>query len=74
MDIKEQINKVVETVTKDKNALETFKSNPVAFVEKVLGVDLPDDIINQVVKGVQGKISLDSASGLLNSVKGLFSK
>lgn len=72
MDIKAQIEKVVETVTKDQTLLTQFQKEPVKAVEKVLGVDLPDDLINKVVDGVKAKISADKVSGALDAIKKLF--
>ena len=40
MDIKAQIEKVVETVTKDKSLLTQFQTEPVKAVEKVLGLSV----------------------------------
>lgn len=72
MDIKEKINEVVEKVTKDKSLQEQFQKEPVKTVEKVLGVDLPDDVIEKIVEGVKGKISVDKISGAFDSLKKLF--
>lgn len=72
MDIKEQINQMVEKVTKDAAIKELFAKDPVKAVEKVLGVDLPDDIINKVIDGVKAKVTVDKAAGVLDAVKKLF--
>lgn len=72
MDIKEKINKVVEKVTKDKSLKELFQKDPVKAVEKVLGVDLPDEIVKKIVDGVKAKISVDKVSCALDSLKKLF--
>lgn len=72
MDIKAQIEKVVETVTKDKSLLTQFQTEPVKAVEKVLGIDLPDDIINKVVDGVKTKIAADKISDTFDAIKKLF--
>lgn len=72
MDIKAQVTKVVEAVTKDESLMTLFKSNPVKAVEKVIGVDLPDDVVNGVVDGVKAKISVDKVSGIASGLKGLF--
>ena len=69
---KEMINKLVDSVTKDKNLMDLFKKDPVKAVEKVLGVDLPDDVIDKVVDGVKAKISVDKVSGALGKLKKLF--
>ena len=72
MDIKEQITAVVEKVTKDEALRELFKKDPVKAVEKVLGVDLPDDLVEKVVAGVKGKMTADNLSGAVDQLKKLF--
>lgn len=71
-DIKEQITKVVDKVTKDEKLMNQFQKDPVKAVESVIGVDLPDDVVNKVVDGVKAKISIDKISGLAGSIKKLF--
>ncbi len=72
MDIKEKINEAVEAITKDASLREQFQKEPVKAVEKVLGVDLPDDVVEKIVAGVKGKISMDKVSGIADSIKKLF--
>ena len=72
MDIKEKIAEVVERVTSDKALMAKFQTEPVKAVEEVLGVDLPDDIIEKIIDGVKGKITLDKAKGALEGLKKLF--
>lgn len=72
MDIKEQINKLVDAVTKDESVKELFKKEPIKAVEKVIGVDLPDDIVEKIIDGVKGKISLDKLSGAADALKKIF--
>lgn len=74
MDIKEQIKKAVDKISKDKKLQEQFQKDPVKALESVLGVDLPDDVINQVIQGVKAKLTADSVSGAVDSIKGLFNK
>ena len=71
-DIKQQIKQVVEKVTKDEKLMEQFKKDPVKAVESVIGVDLPDDVINKVIDGVKAKISVDKLGGIADSIKKLF--
>ena len=72
MDVKEQIKKAVEKISKDKGLQEQFKREPVKALENVLGVDLPDEIIDQVVQGVKAKLTADKASDALGKLKALF--
>lgn len=71
MDVKAKISEIVDKVKNDPKLMEQFKKDPVKTVESLIGVDLPDDIVNQVVTGVKGKISLDKASDVLGKLKGL---
>lgn len=74
MDIKEQIKKAVDSISRDKKLQEQFQKEPVKALESVLGVDLPDDVINQVIQGVKAKLTAESVSGAVDSLKGLFNK
>jgi len=71
-DIKDQITKVVDKVTKDEKLMDQFKKDPVKAVESVLGVDLPDDVVKKVVDGVKAKISVDKLGGIAGTIKNLF--
>ncbi len=72
MDIKEYIEKIVDRI-KDDDALKAqFQKDPIKAVEKLLGVDLPDDLMEKVVDGVRGKIALDNVSDALGALKKLF--
>ncbi len=70
MDVKEQITKAVDKITKDKKLQEQFQKEPVKALENVLGVDLPDDVVEQVIQGVKAKLTVDKMSGAVDSIKG----
>lgn len=72
MDIKAKIEEIVEKVKNDKNFAADFKANPVKAIEKVIGVDLPDDQINKVVDGVKAKISVDDVKDKVDGILGKF--
>ncbi len=74
MDVKEQITKAVEKITKDKKLQEQFQKEPVKALEGILGIDLPDDVIDQVVKGVKAKLTTDKLSDSVDALKGFFKK
>ena len=67
MDIKAKIDEVVNKIKNDKNFAEKFRKEPIKAVEEVLGVDLPDDVIKNVIDGVKGKINVDSIKDKLRS-------
>lgn len=75
MDIKAKIDEIVSRLKEDKDLAESFKEEPVKTVEKLLGVDLPDDVLKKVVDGVKAKATLDklgSAGDLKDKLKKLF--
>ena len=43
-------------------------------LEKVLGVDLPDAIVEPIIEGVKAKITVDKIADVAGSLKGLFGK
>jgi len=71
MDIKEKIEEIVKKLTSDKNLMKKFDENPVAIIEDLVGIDLPDDQVNQLIEGIKAKIKLDKLGGMLG---GLFGK
>ena len=72
MDIKEQIEKLAKKILSDEDLMAQFKKEPIQAVEKLLGVDLPDDVIEKIVTGVKAKIAADGAKELLGGLKKLF--
>lgn len=74
MEVKEKIEKVVKKLLSDKNLMDKFNRNPVKVIEDLLGVELPDDLVNQIIEGVKAKINLEKVGDALNALGGLFGK
>ena len=72
MDIKKSIEDVVAKVKNDPAFLESFQKDPEKAVESVIGVDIPDGALDQVVNGVKAKVSVDKLGGIADKVTGLF--
>jgi len=72
--IKELIEKVVDAIKDNDKIKEQFEKEPVRVIEKFLGVDLPDDIVEKVIDGVKAKITLDQVADVADALKGLFKK
>lgn len=68
----QKIDELTKKISGDKNLLASFKSNPAKTLEGILGVDLPDDQINSIIKGIQAKISLDKAGDIAEGLGKLF--
>ena len=71
-EIKALIKKLADKVQSDDEIEKLFKKDPVKAVEKILGVDLPDDVVKKIIDGVKASITIDDAKDLLGSLKKLF--
>ena len=64
---------IVEKLSKDDKLMDAFKKDPVAVIEKKLGVDLPNDQLNALIDGIKAKLKaddvLDAAGKLFNLLK-----
>ena len=69
--IKGKIDEIVAKIKGDKDLLSKFKDDPIKTVEGLIGIDLPDDVVNKIVDGVKSKISVDNAK---DAIGGLFAK
>ena len=74
IDIKEKIEDLVEKIQKNPAMLKKFKTDPVKVVEELVGIDLPDELIEKVVDGVKAKITMDKVGDALGALGGLFGK
>ena len=74
MDIKAKVEELVAEIQKNPKLLAQFRENPVPVIEKLVGMDLPDDQIMKMAELVKAKINLDKAGDLLKGLGGLFGK
>lgn len=72
--IKEQVEAAVNKLKSDDKLLDEFKKEPIKTVEKLTGIDLPDDQLKKVVDGIKAKLTLDNIGGAVSGLKGLFGK
>lgn len=71
MDVKKVIANAAEKIIKDEKLQKQFKTDPVKALEKVLNVDLPDDLLNPVIDGIKAKMTaekLEDAAGFLKKL------
>ena len=71
-EIKELIEKLVREVTKNESVKKLWDDEPVKAIEKVLGVDLPDDIVEKVIAGVKAQMTADKLEDAAKLLKKLF--
>ena len=74
IDIKEKIEELVEKIQKNPAMLKKFNTEPVKVVEELVGIDLPDELIEKVVDGVKAKITMDKVGDALGALSVLFGK
>jgi hypothetical protein len=51
---------------------EQFEKEPVKAIEKIIGIDLPDDVIMKIIDGVKAKLTIDGVSKTADVLKGMF--
>ena len=74
MDLKAKIEEIVKKLTTDKTLMARFERNPVSVIEQLIGIDLPDDHVNQLIDGIKAKIKLDQVGDVLGGIGKLFGK
>ena len=74
INIKALIEELVEKIQKDPDILKKFNEEPVVCLEKLLGVDLPDDQMEKLIDGIKAKITMDKVGDVLGGLGSLFGK
>lgn len=72
MDIKGKIEELAQKIQKDPTLLQNFQKDPIKTVEKLLGVDLPDDELQPLVTGIKAKLAATDIGDKLEGLKKLF--
>ncbi len=71
MDVRGKVEELATKLKADPQLLARFQKEPVATLEKLLGVDLPDETIEKVADGVRAKLGAEKLGSALG---GLFGK
>ena len=74
MDIKAKIEEVVKKLMNDKSLMAKFERNPVSVIEQLIGIDLPDQQVNQLIEGIKARIKLDQVGDMLGGIGKLLGK
>jgi hypothetical protein len=72
MNIKEKIEQIAKKLLADKTLMSRFEKNPASVIEEYVGVDLPDELVNQLVEGIKAKIAADKVGDALGALGKLF--
>lgn len=70
--MKEQIEKILESLTKDAGLIEKFKKEPVNTVKDLLDDVLTDEMIEKIVEAVKAKLTAEQISDAVGVFGKLF--
>ncbi len=68
MDIKKIIEELIEKVSNDKDLLKKLDDDPAGVIEKLLGIDLPNEQVNDIIDAVKAKITVDNISNAIDMI------
>lgn len=74
MDIQKIIADAVKALTENEELLKAFNQNPAKTIEKIIGIDLPDDKVNAIIAGIKAKLGIDDVMDAASKLMGLFGK
>ena len=72
IDLKAKVDEIVEKLQKDPALLKSFQSDPVKTLEKMTGVDLPEEKLQPLVAGIKAKLGASQLGDALGGLKKLF--
>lgn len=72
IDVKAKIEELAEKLQKDPALLQSFQKNPVKTLEKLTGVNLPEEQLQPLVTGVKAKLAAADLGDKLGGLKKLF--
>lgn len=69
VDVKKIVEDIVTKAKNDPDLMNKLKKDPEKTIESLTGIDIPDGYVDQVVKAVKGKISIDKVSDIMGMLK-----
>ena len=73
-ELKQKAEELVKKIMADKDIAAKFQKDPVATLEELLEVDLPNDQIMALADFIKAKIGAEKLGNALGGLKGLFGK
>ena len=67
-DILDKVEDVVNKIKEDKDFKKDFDKNPAKALESVLGVNLPDEKVNDIVDMIKTKLTADKVGDFLGDI------
>ena len=72
--LKDKAEEIIEKIKNDKSIAAKWQKDPIATVEELVGIDLPNDQVEALVDFIKAKINVDKIGDALGGLKGLFGK
>lgn len=74
IDVKQIITETAEKLLKDEKLRKQFLNDPVKTLEKLLNIDLPNELLDPVVDGIKAKLTVDTVQDVLGDASNLLKK
>ena len=71
-DVLEIVEKAAKKLLSDEKLQEQFKKEPIKALEKLLDVNLPDELLEPVIDGIKAKLVADKVGDAAKLLKKLF--
>ena len=71
-DVLEIVEKAAKKLLSDEKLQEQFKKEPIKALEKLLDVNLPDELLEPVIDGIKAKLVADKVGDAAKLFKKLF--
>lgn len=72
IDIKAKVDELVKKLQSDPALLKSFQGDPVKTLEKMTGINLPDEQLKPLVAGIKAKLGTAQLGSALDGLKKLF--
>ena len=74
MDIKAKVEELAVRILNDEKLQAKFRKDPVAAVEELIGIDLPNDQIEKVAELVKARIGAEKLGDALGALGNIFGR
>ena len=69
--VKDKAEDILKEIKSNPKLITEFKADPIKTIEKLIGIDLPDDTIKQIIEAVKANITAEDAGELLEALNKL---
>ena len=70
----DKVEEIVKTIQENKSLMDKFQKDPVAALESILKIDLPNDQMEKLIDAVKAKLTIDDITDVIGGLGKLFGK